>query len=677
MSDSAVVRSGPSPLEIRAKIVRRRRLIGLAVALVVVFVAVVWVVSQWTDVLSLVVQPDELEGEVEVERVSGTLFAGTERVILFSDTGEISVAAEGYYPELVPLTKPTDDKPDSEVLVELKPLPGSVGIYVTGQKEFEVYLNGVIQANDSLEVLELAAGQYELVIRGTRGTPDVEDTLVVEGFGKRQEFAYQLVQLFGYLRMTTKPPHATIEIDGIEVASGDYEDTLVIGDYELNVQAPDYIPKKQTITVGEDRLLDLGEIALQFRPAYLTVNVEPAESSITFNGVDQGSSPALIEVEPKVEHRLQVRAKHYQEFSESVIMEPADEQEKKINLIPVDYPVEVVANLATNVIQNGTKKGETPINLVVHVGDSIELNKEGYQPQSIVVDPAQIENQTLEFEMITPMEHAMRQAPSQYISSANLVMIEFPPLNYIAKLDLPGNPNPVSAEVNLPRPFYLSKYEITYRDYLKFNAGGNPEKKSENIPVTGITWLQAAAYCNWLSDQEGHPPVYRFNSRGTVASVDSESLGYRLPTELEWESALAYDVRRKSLNEPYPWGASEDIPRAFANLAGRELWREDARYLANHVDNSTGLAPTGSYPPNTNGLHDLAGNASEWVHDFYGPQHPALNGSPLLGPETGLDHVVKGSNYKSSSEPELRNAYRTIVPSKSDVVGFRVARWIY
>ena len=259
---------------------------------------------------------------------------------------------------------------------------------------------------------------------------------------------------------------------------------------------------------------------------------------------------------------------------------------------------------------NGRERGTTPLELVVHVDDIIEVRKDGYQTLSLMVNPDEIRNQTIEFEMVTPMEFAMRQAPPQYISSTNLVMVEFPPINYQGRFHSPNNTDPVTGNVSVSRPFYLSKYEISYRDYAKFNPKGNPKNLPQDTPVVEITWLDAVRYCNWLSAQEGYAPVYQLNSRGLVDKVNNKSLGYRLPTEVEWEAALAYDVKNGRLNQPYPWGSSDDVPRAFANLAGRELWRGDTRYLQNHVDNSIEVASTGSYPSNINGLHGHGGKTS-------------------------------------------------------------------
>ena len=172
------------------------------------------------------------------------------------------------------------------------------------------------------------------------------------------------------------------------------------------------------------------------------------------------------------------------------------------------------------------------------------------------------------------------------------------------------------------------------------------------------------------------PPAYVFG--GAFATLDAGSTGFRLPTEAEWEAVARYDFASGGIRgRPYAWGASPTIPRAFANVAGRELRTRGVPFLADHVDNHAGIAPVGTYPPNFNGIHELAGNVSEWVNDYYraGSFAPDTRTDPL-GPHTGTDHVVKGANHLSADRDALSPGYRTFVANKSESVGFRVARWI-
>ena len=676
MSEPSTSTSQLKAEDMRARI-RRRRLTGVLLAAILLpLVAVVLVISKGISSLVLEIVPEDIADQVDVERNSGMLYSINDTVYMYSDKGEVTVSLEGYRSVTRVLEKPTVDRANRYIEVELEPLPGIVSIVVNGPTKFEVSLNGEDQPREILQELELSEGEYQLVVSSPSATT-VEDTLLVKGFGQRQEFVYDLLEALGELKVVVEPPHASITIDGVEVGKGQFDGTVAFGEHEVRIHAPDYVAVTKTMHFEDGQEIDLGQINLAIKPAYVTVETNPRQANILIDGMHRGESGARIEVQPNVEYALKIEKSHYHSATTSIQLKPGEVATRQFELRPVQYPVAIRANVPVTVFQNGIEKGTSPLQLNLELDDVVEVRQDGYRTQSVKLNPDEIVDQKLSFEMLSPIEHAMREAPPQYISPTNLVMVEFPPLRYSGKIDAPGETTTIAVGVDITRPFYLSKYEIRYRDFLKFEPKANSDANPIDTPITAVTWVSAVRFCNWLSKQEGYAPVYRFDARGTVSGVDTQSLGYRLPTELEWEAAHGYDVKRQRLNYPYPWGASDTIPRAYDNFAGRELWRESIPYLQNHVDNSVEVADTGSYPANVNGIHDMAGNVSEWVHDFYAAEHPALGGSSSMGPSRGFDHVVKGANFRSSSEPELRTSHREIGPSRSDVVGFRVARWIY
>lgn len=126
-------------------------------------------------------------------------------------------------------------------------------------------------------------------------------------------------------------------------------------------------------------------------------------------------------------------------------------------------------------------------------------------------------------------------------------------------------------------------------------------EEAKNNPVTGITWNAAQAYCEW-------------NNK-------------RLPTEAEWEYAA-----RSSQNYVYPWGNEQTINDS----------------IPANVLEGMGLRDVGTFPDGITafGAYDMAGNAWEWVSDWYMADYYATSESDNpLGPRTGNERVARGGSY--------------------------------
>ena len=326
---------------------------------------------------------------------------------------------------------------------------------------------------------------------------------------------------------------------------------------------------------------------------------------------------------------------------------------------------------------NGIDRGRTPIRVKVRQGDRIGVAREGYQTQSVTVAAVGGSKRTYAFEMMRPNEWAFLQAPKVIQASDGSMLRKFPPVRFLPWL---ANGRGQGVEKVLNRAFYIGQREVDYDGFRSFDPIDIPKGLSGKHPVANVTWKQAAEFCNWLSGREGLAPVYEFGTRGELRRVVSRALGYRLPTEAEWEAVSGYDFRRQAPVGPYPWGQAATIPRAYANFAGREARAVVGRLLADHADNHPSTAPTGAYPANFNDLYDLAGNVAEWTTDYYAAALPGADGRAMvdpLGPARGVDHVVKGSSFRSHALSALVSGHRTFESTKSDAVGFRIAKWIY
>ncbi|MFP5505698.1 MAG: SUMF1/EgtB/PvdO family nonheme iron enzyme [Gammaproteobacteria bacterium] len=197
--------------------------------------------------------------------------------------------------------------------------------------------------------------------------------------------------------------------------------------------------------------------------------------------------------------------------------------------------------------------------------------------------------------------------------------------------------------VKLPR-FAIGQYEVTFDEYDAFaRATGRalPDDKGwgrGQRPVINISWEEAVAYTQWLSEQTGQR--------------------YRLPSEAEWEYAAGAAARTL-----YWWGNAPGEGRANCFNCGSE-W--DAHQSA----------PVGSFSVNPLGLHDTAGNVAEWVQDCYQPNY---QGAPVDGSAritVGCTRrVVRGGGFNSpASTLRITKRDQQLASMRADDLGFRVVR---
>jgi hypothetical protein len=274
------------------------------------------------------------------------------------------------------------------------------------------------------------------------------------------------------------------------------------------------------------------------------------------------------------------------------------------------------------------------------------------------------------------------------------VIVVVPPGEFIMGSP-PGEAGHSDAEtehrVRIPRSFGIATTEVTNEQFARFLADvpdyairwraatrmrfGDPPRfvaysRTPDSPQVGVSWYDAARYCNWLSERERlprtqwvYPERIDADSGLTLPTNYLQRTGYRLPTEAEWEYAARSGTRSSrhfgdadSLLSKYAW---------YDGNTGRER-----------------MHPAATLLPNQWGLYDMLGNVWEWTFDRRQPYPTSGNVT-----DDREDSVVRVTNDVARTRRggsfayewfTVRSAHRgdvTYFPNQTrDGVGFRVAR---
>ncbi len=568
------------------------------------------------------------------------------------------------------------------LVVALERLPGRVA-FDTGGVPAALAVDGATVGKVPGEY-ELKAGTRELAIRA----PHFAEELVrfeVKGGGERQSLKVTLDPLFAPVTVTSVPAGATVWADDRELGVTPLKTELDAGRYTLAIVHPEFRRFESPLTVVAGQPLAVGPVELGMPDGRLVVQSRPSGADVSIGGRYRGRTPLTVGMPPGMPQDVLLTLAGYAPATQSVSVESRAERKLSVDLKAVLGDVRVTGQPADAILYvDGASRGPANQTLSLSAAPHVfEVRKSGLEPFRATVTPREGQTQVVEFTLRTASEARVAGMPAQRATSTGqqLVLVNGGRFTMGSPRREPGRrSNETERTVELKRPFYIARFQVTNREFREFRAdhlSGIFKDESldlERQPVARVTWQDAAAFCNWLSQRDKLPPAYA--RRGDrLELVEPATTGYRMPTEAEWEFAARFDGSRAT--RKYPWGNDLPVPARSGNWGDATAIYLTPVTISGYDDGFRVAAPVGSYAANPLGLHDLGSNVLEWTTDRYsiyvvGPDYTS---SDPVGPKAGDNYVIRGAGWLTGKIPELRLAVRDSGSAARPDLGFRIARY--
>lgn len=677
--DSAGPETGtPPPVAPVATLKRRAsprwRVPAIWAALLVLAVCAFWLLTS----RAVLIAVDPAVAVLDVQGIPELRFAG--RYLLRPGSYTVNATADGYAPGEISIE--VTDAPSQNFSLRLERLPGQLVISTIPAVAAEVTIDGLGVGSTPTSAIEVKPGRHKLRVVAPRYQPYAME-LTVEGGGVLQAIEARLVPDWAEVTVSTVPQGAAVFVDGAPAGTTPAKLALLAGERTLSFEKDGFKTLRHRVNAVANQPQQLDALKLEQADGLVRIISEPPGATVMVAGRYRGVTPLETGLPPGRSYAIALSKPGYEAVSRNVDLSSSKGATLRVELVARIGVVQVSSEPAdAELLVDGKSLGTGPRELSLPAfAHRLEFRKPGFAPYITEVTPQPGQPQVLAVQLLTPQQAVIAATPRTVTTSQGLEMRLVQPgaLRMGAPRREQGRrANETERDVRLTRAFYIGTREVTNSQYRAFQPKhtSGAEKYQQlaagSHPVVMLSWQDAAAYCNWLSDQEKRPRAYT-QLAGQLVLASPPTTGYRLPTEAEWEWAARYNGGGGSRR--YPWGDAMPPPAGSGNYADRSAQGAVANVLADYSDAYAVTAPVGSFSASPLGLFDLGGNAAEWVNDRY-TVYPS--GGPLAvdptGPADGQYHVIRGSSWRHSSISELRLSYRDFGDSGRLDVGFRIAR---
>ncbi|MEQ1581405.1 MAG: PEGA domain-containing protein [Steroidobacteraceae bacterium] len=590
---------------------------------------------------------------------------------------ELQVERAGYKPltQTVEVTEAANQRVD----VTLEKLPGLVSIEASVAAT--VSIDGV-EVGSAPGVFEVAPGKRAVSLSAPRYRPFSAE-LDVEGAGVKQSLNAELVPAWAKVNVISQPAGAELFVSGERRGITPLETEIEEGSRPIELRLKGFTPWATDLNVVANQPQTVGPVRLGLPDGRLVIRSNPAGASVTVGGAYRGQTPLELPVRPDLSQALVLAKPGYEPTERSVTVGPGARQVIDLELTGIYGELTVAAQPAdAQLFVDGVSRGAANQKLrLTATTHDIEIRKPGLVTHKVSVTPRPGLSQAVNVTLLTAEEAKVAAIPAVINSKAGELRL-MPAGKFVmgSSRREPGRrANEAQREVELKRRFYLGTREVTNADYRQFRTdhrSGFVAAHSLDLdrqPAVNVGWQQAAAFCNWLSEQEGLPAAYE-TKNGALVPIVPATTGYRLPTEAEWEWAARYE--RGTATRRYPWGEALPVAARSGNYADYSARIIIQDVIPDYDDGYPASAPVGSFPPNALGLFDMGGNVAEWTQDLYTVTADASQVAvdPLSNGEAG-QRVIRGSSWRQSGVTDLRLTARDFGAATRTDLGFRLARY--